>query len=219
MLEFLKKGRFVFGKNVERLFYLLGEKGRPDLIDRLLNMFMGQERLLEYLKAFRRERGRELLDKLEKLFGEIINSGLNYRAFERAAEGTLKGLLLQFNHPFPLFCIPLPVMHQGSMYTGEMWLEEDDGGGQYYIHLFIDTESLGRVEADIGYDGRSMSVDMFCSREAMAALEPYTRMLKDRLSSLGATLGHFELDELKRKRDFTDLAAKYISTVPLDVRV
>lgn len=222
-ISFLKDGGFMLGKNVEKLMALLSQEGKQGEVNVIKDIFVKPGELLNYLKDF--EGGDKFLKMVETLISSIGRDDANSKSYGSISANILKGLSIQINNDLPLFLIPVPMYFEDQPLHGEIWIEKDgtvekEGKSIIYIHLLTDTQSFGRIEADIRSDGYDMGLDIYCRKDVLPLFEKYTGDLKKNIRELGLNVMDINLSELKKNRNFLDFAYKYVKPfTPVDIRV
>lgn len=221
-VEFLKNGRFSFGKNIERLMFALLMDNHENRAADIRNIVIKPAGLIEYLKGF--ENGEGFLSIISGIIkaarGDISSSGF----YEVLAANVLKGLYIQINHSFPLFFIPVPMYFENQPHHGEIWIEKGlkgiDSDGAVYIHVLMDNPYFGRIEGDIRNLKNELMLDLYCRKDIIPLFEKHLNDLSKSISSLGYHIMGLNMHELIKPRDFTDFAKKYVKPfVPVDIKV
>lgn len=224
-VNFLKNGGFIFGKNIEKLISMLERDGKGDAAQTLRSLMVEPKDLAQYIKEYGMERGKKLLEGLGEALKNIRNNESGSTIYANISGNIIKGLMVQVNHGFPLFFIPVSMYIENKFYNGEIWIEKDDSGGkndgdELCIYLMIDTPSFGRIEANIQSSGRDLALYIYCKNEIMPIARANSEELKKHISSLGVDIKNFSVSELKESRNFMDLVKKYVKPfAPMDVRV
>ena len=224
-INFISKGEFAFGKNIERLIKSLEEEGKPEIAEKLKKMMVSPSELEEYLKKFDKDGMGKLVKQLGELFGEIKISETPSRVLENIIGNLLKGLSVQVNHEFPLFYIPVPLNYNGEFYPGEVWIEKDDQGGaaqraSLSIYIFIDSPSMGRIESNIRGNAEYININLKCDEKFVPLFNMYSSNLAQRIYDLGIKVNSINFSKLDKPSSFIDLIEKYVKPfVPVDIKV
>lgn len=207
-IDFIKENDYVFSKAIQKM--VASEE-----------IMLKTGELEGYIKGFVKEGGEELVQRLSKLFSLMKNGGQLPKGFSKAASNLLKGLLIQENPSYPVFLIPVPLKYNDHNCSGEIWIEDGNGGkdGTIYVHIFVDTP-CGRVEASVANHGRSISLNICCSMELIPLFNMYSGEIRDKITSLGFDIKGLCIMELKKRTSFIDIVGKYVKPFEhLNVRV
>ncbi|KPU44833.1 hypothetical protein OXPF_19190 [Oxobacter pfennigii] len=217
--EVLEKSAGMVGRGLKNLIYTFESSKtnevneKPIFFQRLQNIFITPEKLIDYLRDFDSKHIRNLVEQLEVLLREVKSDDTNSKQYIRAMTDIIKGLSVQINHPFPLFYIPIPLFFEGQLYPGEIWIEKDSHSeekeGLITIRLYVDNPHLGAVEGIITSKGMQTFIDLYCKKEFVTLFEESRKLLLDRLSSIGIQITSVNIHELKKSISLLDLAFKY----------
>lgn len=224
-IDFLKSCQNIVGQSLAKLITLLQADGRADIIQKLQQVFIRPDNLLEYLTGFERQNFENLIERLSKVFESMEKYNLNNTAYNKVMTDIIKGLAVQINNHFPIFYIPLPLIFNNSFFPSEVWIEKDGQNKRgeeniISIRLIADTPLFGRVEAAINSTRMDVSIEIYCSKEFLTLFSRYSAILKERIERLDVNLKSLDFKELQKNSGFPDLSQKYLeSHPPLDIKI
>jgi hypothetical protein len=229
-------------ENIYKMLNVLSSDEHTDsnISDIKDSFFISKDKLEEYIKEFNNAqvdnevgmtkelgiKGKQLKYGMEKLVGDIDKllsnikkSNIPKEEYAHISTELLKELSIQRSHPFPLFFIPIPLFFNNHFYPSEICIEKDgeneDGEGNTFIYLFINTNHLENIEVDIASTPHGLDINLYCKKRFIDLFKDNMDELKLKLNTTPSiNLNSFNVLELKKERTVQDLFKKYIKPYP-----